>query len=472
MNILSLQWLILIAFGVLFFFIAPQAKTIQQFFQAKSEKGREPSVFLLTSSLVIAWIFAKSIANAANLGLAYGFVGGLAYACYYLSFLVGGLVIYKMRVNGGFTSIHHFLRSKYGNKAVTVFSILICIRLFNEVWSNTTVIGSYFGEQGSSNFYIAIVVFTSLTLAYTLKGGMRTSLITDSVQLVFFGVLLFILLMFILPKANASVSDYITSGSWTMKGGLSLLFAVLIQVLSYPFHDPVLTDRGFMSSPKVTIRSYIAATVIAFFCILLFSFIGIFARLKGLQGQATVEVSKLLGSVVMLLMNLIMITSAASAIDSSFSSSSKLAIIDLGKKSFATISKGRWVMVIVAIVGTIPVFFGADILSASTISGTMVIGLAPVFLFWNRPMPVISFHLSVWTGIAVGILLTSGKTPSSLIWFDGKYGELLSVNLWGSLLCFGLFFLPILFTKNIKSKDLSASVQQQEHMQQFKKEVV
>ncbi len=96
MTTLSLQWIILIAFGILFFFIAPGAKTIQQFFQAKSEKGKEPNVFLLTSSLVIAWIFAKSIANAANLGLAYGFIGGLAYACYYLSFLVAGIVIYKM----------------------------------------------------------------------------------------------------------------------------------------------------------------------------------------------------------------------------------------------------------------------------------------------------------------------------------------------------------------------------------------
>jgi Na+/proline symporter len=451
MSILSLQWIILIAFGVLFFIIAPTAKNKEQFFQAKSKEGKEPTVFLLTSSLVIAWIFAKSIANAANLGMAYGFVGGLAYACYYLSFLVGGVVIYYMRKRGRFESIHHFLRSKYGSKAVTVFSIVIGFRLFNEVWSNTTVIGSYFGAQGSSNFYAAVLVFTALTLAYTLKGGMRTSLITDSIQMIFFAVLLFILLVFILPKSNASAKDYLASGSWTMEGGLSLLFAVLIQVFSYPFHDPVLTDRGFMSSPRVTIRSYVGATIVGFTCILLFSFIGIFAQFRGLQGQATVEVSKLLGVVVMLLMNLIMITSAASTIDSTFSSSSKLMVVDLGKKSFATISKGRLAMILVAVIGTIPVFFGADILSASTISGTMVIGLAPIFLFWNLSMPKLSFELSIWTGVAVGILLASGQTPKALIWFGGKYGDLLSVNLWGSALCFIGFFLPLLFYKNKKS---------------------
>ncbi|MEO7210416.1 MAG: hypothetical protein ABIY35_05700 [Chitinophagaceae bacterium] len=447
MSILTIQWIILIAFGVVFFFIAPKANSIQQFFKAKSGKGKEPTVFLLTSSLVISWIFAKSIANAANLGLEYGFIGGLSYACYYFSFLIGGIVIYKLRKKGKFESIHHFLFSKYGKQAVRLFSLLIGIRLFNEVWSNTTVIGTYFGAQGSSSFYLAAIVFTALTLAYTIKGGMRTSLITDSIQMIFFGVLLFILLIFILPKGDAPATAYFTSGEWSMKGGLSLLFAVFIQIFSYPFHDPVLTDRGFVSSPEKTIKSYTAATVIGFLCILLFSFIGIFARFKGLAGQATVEVSKLLGTAVMLVMNMIMITSAASTIDSTFSSSSKLVVVDLGKKSVASITKGRIVMAIVALIGTIPIFFGADILSASTISGTMVIGLAPVFLFWNKKMPKISFHLSVWTGIAVGILLATGAAPKSLIWFDGKYGDLLSLNLWGSCLCFALFFIPLLFIK-------------------------
>lgn len=158
------------------------------------------------------------------------------------------------------------------------------------------------------------------------------------------------------------------------------------------------------------------ATVVGFTCILLFSFIGIFASFQGLEGQATVAVSKLLGTVVMLLMNLIMITSAASTIDSTFSSSSKLLVVDLGKRRFASIAKGRLAMVAVAVLGTVPVFFGADILSASTISGTMVIGLAPVFLFWNKKMPPLSFHLSVGTGVAAGVLLAIDKIPPSLIW--------------------------------------------------------
>lgn len=452
MDPLQLQWIILIAFGVIFFIVSPYAKTNTEFFKAGSKSGRPPGVFILTGSLVIAWIFAKSITNAANLGLSYGIIGGLSYAGYYLSFLVGGVIIYQLRTKGGFESIHHFLRNKYGKKAVQIFSLLIAFRLYNEVWSNTMVIGSYFGEEGSFGYYSSILVFTFLTLAYTLKGGMRSSLITDAIQMVFFGILLFILLGFILPKSDHTVSDYITSGSWTMAGGLSLLYTVVIQIFSYPFHDPVLTDRGFMSNPKTTLKSYIGAAIVGFICILLFSFIGIFASFEGLEGQATVEVGKMLGVGVMLMMNLIMVTSAASTMDSTFSSFSKMVAIDLGKYKWKQISAGRIFMILIAVLGTIPVFFDASILSATTISGTMVIGLAPVFIFWKTKVPKISFHLAVGFGILIGLMLATGLYPDSLKWFDGKYGDLLSLNLLGTIGCLILFFLPKLLT-NGKAKN-------------------
>lgn len=442
MDTVTLQWIILTAFGVLFFVVSPFSKTTAAFFQATSKSGKSPGVFMLASSLVIAWIFAKSITNAANLGLSYGIIGGLSYASYYLSFLIGGVVIYKLRTKGGFNSIHHFLQSKYGSGAVKLFSILIAFRLYNEVWSNTMVIGSYFGENGTTSYYTAIIAFTLLTLAYTLKGGMRSSLITDAIQMVFFGVLLFILLGFILPKSEHSAIDYLQTGSWTMTGGLSLLFTVIIQIFSYPFHDPVLTDRGFISDPKTTLKSFIWATVVGFVCILLFSFIGIFAGFEQLEGQATVEVSKLLGVGVMLMMNLIMVTSAASTMDSTFSSFSKLLAIDLNIIKAKEVSAGRLFMILIAALGTIPVFFDASILSATTISGTMVIGLAPIFIFWWVKAPKLSFQLSVWCGIIAGIIFAAGWLPDSLKWFDGKYGDLLAVNLIGSALCLILFFIP------------------------------
>ena len=434
------QWTLMLGLGLGLFVVSPYAKTAGVFFKASANAQQTPHPVLLTGSLVIAWIFAKSITNAANLGLTYGFVGGVAYACYYLSFLVAGVVIYRLRTKGGFTSIHQFIGDKFGRSAVRVFTIVIAIRLFNEVWSNTMVIGSYFGDQGSATYYAAVLVFTGLTLAYVLKGGLKSSLLTDFIQMVLFAVLLFLILGVLLPREQGNVAAFVQSGEWQMAQGLNLLLAVLIQVLSYPFHDPVMTDRGFLTRPKTTLYVFIAATVIGFLCILLFSFVGIYARLHGMQGQAAVEVARSLGAAMMLVMNLIMITSAGSTLDSTFSSFSKLLVVDLGKSEQVSIQKGRLAMLLLAVLGTIPVFLGPEVLSATTVSGTMVIGLAPVFLCWNAKVPPLGFHFSVWTGIGIGIAFAFGLIPQALIFFEGPYGDLLSVNLWGTALCFLLFF--------------------------------
>ena len=189
------------------------------------------------------------------------------------------------------------------------------------------VIGSYFGDIGSSSYYLAILVFTLLTLAYSLKGGLKSSLLTDAIQMVLFGGLLFIILGMILPK-SAGVESLLTSGKWTLEGGVDLLLVALVQVLSYPFHDPVMTDRGFITDPKTMRKAFFIAVPIGFLAIVLFSLLGVYASQIGLAGQAAVEVGKTLGVVMMLAINFIMITSASSTLDSTFASFSKLVTVD------------------------------------------------------------------------------------------------------------------------------------------------
>ncbi len=448
MDVVSIQWILVVGSSLILFWIAPWAKSKNDFFRG-SKLEKEPGFWMLTSSLVISWLFAKSITNAANLGLSFGFVGGLAYATYYLSFLTAGIIIYGMRVQGGFVSLHHFLNSRYGRGAVILFSILISFRLLNEVWSNTMVIGSYFGDQGSSSYYWAIILFTLLTVAYTIKGGLRSSLLTDLIQMILFGILLFVILGMILPEKNGDVSAFVQTGNWTMAGGLNLLFVALIQVFSYPFHDPVLTDRAFISSPKTTLRSFIAATFIGGLCIILFSFVGIYGQMEGLEGQAPVEVGKLLGLGMQLMMNFIMITSAASTLDSTFNSFSKLVVVDLSDQKRQTISWGRRIIILIAVLGTIPVFLGAEILAATTISGTTVIGLTPIFIFWKKKAPRWSYFLSVGTGMLFGICLAIDAWPDSWIFTNGKYAELLAVNSVALLACFVGYFVPFLKNKAI-----------------------
>lgn len=424
---------------MILFFLSPLARTANEFFKAEHRK-KSPNAFMLTGTLVISAIFAKSITNAANLGLEFGIVGGIAYACYFVMFAVAGIIIYQMRTKGGFESIHHFLSSRFGRGAMVLFSVLISIRLFNDVWSNTIIIGTYFGDQGSTPYFAAIFVFTLLTLAYTLKGGLSSSIFTDVIQMGLFTVLLVIILGAIFSTGNFTASDAVTSSTWSFDMGLNLVFTALIQTFSYPFHEPVITDRAFISSPKVTLKSFLWASVISFICIVLFSLIGVYGKSLGVEGQAAVEVGKLFGVFILLVINFIMITSAASTLDSTFSSFSKLMAVDLnfGKK----LSVGRLMMIILAILGTIPAFLDAEVLSATTVSGTMVIGLTPVFVFWKKPVPKISFFLSVLCGLFFGFLLVFNAFPEALIFTDGKYADLLWVNVFGILSCIILYFVP------------------------------
>lgn len=444
MNVEIWQWALIIVSSLILFFLSPLAKTTDEFFKATHRK-KAPSAFMLTGSLIISWIMAKSITNAANLGLDFGIVGGVAYAGYYLSFAVAGIIIYFLRKDGGFTSIHHFLTSRFGKGAMRIFSVLIVIRLFNEVWSNTMVIGTYFGEQGSSAFYWSIMVFTSLTLAYTMKGGLSSSIFTDVIQMGLFAVLLCIILWKIFSVEDFSVSEVATSGTWSFDLGLNLFFAAIIQSFSYPFHDPVLTDRAFLSSPKTTLKSFLWATLFGGLSIVLFSVIGIYAKSQGMEGQAAVEVGKAFGVIILLVINFIMITSAASTLDSTFSSFSKLLAVDL--KLGKNLTFGRLSMAIIAILGTIPVFLNAEILSATTVSGTMVIGLTPVFLFWKIKAPKVSFYVSVLTGIVFGFILVFEIFPKELIFTEGKYADLLWVNIWGIGSCILLYLIPVWIKK-------------------------
>ena len=90
-------WGFLIVYGVIMYTFSPKARSIGSFFKGEDEGGVKVSPFLLTTSIFISWIFAKSVTNAANLGASYGIVGGVAYATYWLCIPIAGIVIYRLR---------------------------------------------------------------------------------------------------------------------------------------------------------------------------------------------------------------------------------------------------------------------------------------------------------------------------------------------------------------------------------------
>jgi Na+/proline symporter len=441
MRVEWVNWGILFVFGAAMFAISPRARgsdPMGQFFRGKDETGRETSGFFLTSSVLIAWIFAKSVQNAADLGQEFGLPGGAAYAAYWLSFIVAGVVLYRLRERG-FRSIHHYLGTRYGSASIWLFSLILLIRLWNEIWSNTIVMAQYFGPRESAAYYTASWAITALVLLYVMKGGLRSSIVTDTVQMMMAAAILFLILAFLFPAGKPR--DMVLSGSWTLAGGMDLVLVALLQVFSYPFHDPVMTDRAFITGRDKMLRSFVTAGVLGVLFILCFSFVGIFNRVEGVGGNSTLATAASFGLPLLLLMNLMMLTSGCSTIDSTFSSMGKLVSLELlGQWKIDKVALARGAMVLLGVLGNLMLYAKPAILSATTVSGTMVIGLTPVFLLsgW-RKAGAASYHASVLLGLLFGLGLSLGWFRGSV--GDGKYGNLLWVNLVGITLCFGVYAL-------------------------------
>ena len=449
-----LFWGFLLVYGVTMYVLSPKSHNSKSFYKGADEQGNPVGQWPLTASIFISWIFAKSVTNAANLGTDYGVVGGLAYASYWLSIPVAGYVIYLIRSRTGARSIQEFLTSRFGRFAALAFAAAILIRLYNEIWSNTAVVGGYFGLPGQWQYYTAAMVFTGFTLAYSLKGGLRSSIFTDVIQAFMFVFFLGAVMFMILPANEPEL--LLREGSFRLDSGVDLLLVALLQLFSYPFHDPVLTDRAFVNNEKTMLKSFIVAGLLGFIAIFIFSLVGVHARLNGIEtmGSAPVAVGRSLGLAALFFMSVIMMTSAGSTLDSTFTSLAKSLAVDLPRlarqtaASLPSMRVGAIVMIVFALLGNIPMFAGTDILAATTISGTMVMGLAPVFLFYGftRWSPW-SFHLSFWTGLLLGIAFALDIIPTSWAIGEGKYGILLGVNAWGLVLCTLGFFVPLLVSR-------------------------
>jgi solute:Na+ symporter, SSS family len=446
-------WGFLLLFGGVMYLVSPRARDDAGFFQGRDGAGRHAAEWALMMSVFISWIFAKSVTNAANLGAAHGIVGGLAYATYWLSIPLAGLVIYRLRTREGATGLVPFLIGKYGRAAALAFSVAILVRLYNEVWSNTAVVGGYFGESGTGGFIAAALLFTAAVLFYSLKGGLRSSIVTDVIQAVVFVLFLGLTLAYVLP--THSPRQLLAEGDFALSGGLDLLLVALLQVVSYPFHDPVLTDRGFITREKAMLRAFVVAGALGFAAIAAFSLVGVHARLAGMPVSANVpaDIARGLGLAGFFAMMVVMVSSAASTLDSTFSSLAKavaweLPLLGGWKPPARAMTVGALAMVVLAVFGNLPMIAGTDILKATTISGTMVIGLAPVFLLspWVGYAPL-AFHLSFWTGMAVGILHALNWLPAAWAIGSGKYALLLGANAYGLVLCTAAFGFALVLTR-------------------------
>ena len=413
---------------------APRRATTNGFFGGMSENGAAPTLWVLVLSQVTTWIFARSLMNAAILGYYYGMAGTLAYAAYYGSFLSGGFIVSRLR-EGGATSVQDWLGARFGSVGTTSYNIVIGLRLLSEVFANLLVIGLIAAAVLGGSGTPAILIVAILGLGYSAWGGLSAALRTDVVQMLLFFAAFGAAFIALILSPGFNIGAVLTApGVSGPYNGWILLAVAALQVFSYPAHDPVMMDRGFLADKDTTRRSFLHAFWISTLCIIGFGFFGIQAGLTGAEyeGQLIGTWGGMFPAWIFVLLMVSLLVSALSTLDSALASASRLVVEELHLAP-RTLNGGRAVMVAFMLVGAALTLWGNKTLfDAVAVSGTASMFLSPVLivgLVWGRQIALWSYMVAFAAAI-LGALVYFGRAWASFaaVLPEGhKYEQLLAI---------------------------------------------
>ncbi len=399
-------------------FAMPRRATVEGFFEGADARGAAPGLWTLVFSQVTTWIFARSLMNAAILGYFFGIWGTIAYTAYYGSFLTGGFIVGRIRARGG-RSVQDWLRQDYGAFGNACYNLVIALRLLSEVFANLLVIGLIARAALPAlpmAEWLGILAFSLLALVYSGLGGLRASLRTDVWQMALFLVVFVLALPALFLSPDFSFAAVMTAEGTRGAGpGLVLVLVALLQVFSYPAHDPVMMDRGFLADPRTAERSFLHAFWISSLCIFLFGLFGVQAGVIGADYEQELLVTwqKMFGPQVFLLIVVALAVSALSTLDSALSSAARLTVEEL-KLGPRSVMGGRVAMLAFAVAGTALTLWGNKTLfDAVAVSGTASMFLAPV-LFWGL---VLGRRMAGW---AYGTSFAVAMAGAALYLFRGS----------------------------------------------------
>lgn len=362
--------------------VAPRRASIDGFFSGMTAEGQAPGLWTLVLSQVTTWIFARSLMNAAILGYYYGIAGTVAYAAYYGSFLTGGFIVGRLRENGSM-SVQDWLGARFGAAGNGCYNLVIALRLLSEVFANLLVVGLIFNAVLAGSGTTAIIIVALVGLAYSAWGGLSAALRTDVLQMAVFLVVFGVAFVALVASPDFDLGAVVTApGTSGAYNGWVLLVVALLQVFSYPAHDPVMMDRGFIADADTTRRSFLHAFWISTLCIIGFGFFGIQASLVGAayEGELIGTWAGMFPPWVFGALMISLLVSALSTLDSALASSARLVVEEL-KLAPRTLGGGRAVMVAFMLAGTLLTLWGnATLFDAVAVSGTASMFLTPVLI--------------------------------------------------------------------------------------------
>ncbi len=460
LNILDQTSSILLTFFLCLLFV------VTGIFYSKKYKGlnnylvanRNIGTFSLTASLVSsalgAWILfgPASAATWGGVGAVIGYAIGAAFPLYILIYLGQKFRTLYPKAR----TLIEVIRIKFGNKLFKLILFLsifyMTIFLIAEVTAVSILINYI---SGTSLWITALIVITS-SLIYTLYGGLRASIFTDSVQFVIFLILLIISFSYLISFNSAEFSfDYIKmnkphllSSNYMPNFTAGLTFFIAVAATNL-FHQGN-WQRVYAAKNNDILKK---SLFFSFLIIIPIVFIMGFTGLVAVSADPSVVpdlafFSLLLGKELIFLSLIIIILGISltvSSIDTLINAISSLIIVD-GKKiiklksNYSKIS--NYIILLISLIVFIVASKGLSILYLFLLADLLCCSavLTIFYSFYTKSINEKNAYISIILGLAIGLLFFPSPDFSKSI----LIGILLPVDFFPDFISQSLLFLSFL----------------------------
>ena len=417
MNIILIISLFVVCLGFMSFgYFLSRGKISQSAFLVSD---RNINVFSLTFSLTAScfgiWILIgpAEASTWGGIGAVVGYAAGQGFVFLYFSKI--GEKVRKLLPTA--KSLTEVIVKRYDLRVLKLILVLTILYLYVYFCAEVTAIAKVVNLILGIPLWITASLTIISTLIYSLKGGLKISIITDKFQfwiiIIFLIIIFFILnqkIDFLSPNLIFNKSSNLNIGFGGVTAGLTFFIAVFATNL----FDQGIWQRVY-ASKNITVlkKGFVAAFFIVFITILLLGMVGIYASLSGKVKDPSTIIFSLLINKEFLFLNLVILilslTLVLSSLDTLIASVSSLFVIHTNKfvqkknvgsfyiigglilagSAFYISSKGLSVLYL---------FLLADLLCCAA--------AIPIFYgFYNKKIKSKNIFKSIIFGITFGLLL-------------------------------------------------------------------
>ena len=463
MNIILIISLFVVCLGFMSFgYYVSRGKISQSAFLVSD---RNVNVFGLTFSLTAScfgiWILIgpAEASTWGGVGAVIGYAAGQSFVFLYFSKI--GEKIRKILPDA--TSLTEVIEKRYDQKVLKLILILTILYLYVYFCAEVTAISKVVNLILGTPLWLTAALTIVSTLVYSLKGGLKISIITDKFQFWIIIIFLFIIFIILNQKIDFLSPSLLTSKSSNLSigfGGFTAGLTFFIAVFATNLFDQGIWQRVYASKNiQVLKKGFTAAFYIVFITILLLGFVGIFASLNGKVKDPSTIIFSLLVNKEYLLLNLVILilslTLVLSSLDTLIASISSLFVIHSNKFIKKKNINNFYIVGGVILAGS--AFYisskGMSVLYLFLLADLLCCAAAiPIFYgFYNKKIKHYDVFKAIIFGITLGLLLFPSLDFSKSLLVGVLFDKSIFPVIISNYLLFWSFivalFSPIMFIK-------------------------